>query len=89
MIASLLVMAMAMAASNAPVAPKPLYRDPVHDGAADASTVYDKATGEWVMFYTNRRADLPRADDEDGGNVGTFGHQDSEGVLGAAMRRPV
>ncbi|MBS50881.1 MAG: glycoside hydrolase family 43 [Sphingobium sp.] len=65
MIASLLVMAMAMAASNAPVAPKPLYRDPVHDGAADASTVYDKATGEWVMFYTNRRADLPRADEKD------------------------
>ena len=49
MIASLLLMA--MAASSAPVAPKPLYRDPVHDGAADASTVYDKATGDvvWEM----------------------------------------
>ena len=61
MIAALLL----LAAAGPPVAPRPLYRDPVHDGAADASTVYDKATGEWGMFYTNRRADLPRADDED------------------------
>ena len=61
MIAALLL----LAAAGPPVAPRPLYRDSVHDGAADASTVYDKATGEWVMFYTNRRADLPRADDKD------------------------
>ncbi|MCJ2182917.1 glycoside hydrolase family 43 [Novosphingobium sp. 1949] len=40
------------------MAPKPLYRDPIHDGAADPSTVYDPASGEWVMFYTNRRADI-------------------------------
>ncbi len=26
----------------AETAPKPLYRDPVHDGAADASIMYDK-----------------------------------------------
>ena len=49
MIASLLLMA---AAASGPVAPKPLLRDPVHDGAADASTVYDRKRGEWVMFYT-------------------------------------
>lgn len=42
-----------------PVAPVPLFRDPVHDGAADPSTVYDPRTREWVMFYTNRRADMP------------------------------
>ena len=61
MIAALLL----LAATSAPIAPKPLYRDPVHDGAADASTVYDRASGEWVMFYTNRRADLPMADAKD------------------------
>lgn len=46
------------AAGQPQVAPKPLHRDPVHDGAADASTVYDPAAREWRMFYTNRRADL-------------------------------
>ena len=62
MIASLLLMA---AAASGPVAPKPLLRDPVHDGAADASTVYDRKSGEWVMFYTNRRADLRQEDAKD------------------------
>ena len=46
-------------------APVPLWRDPVHDGAADASTVRDSATGEWVMFYTNRRADVTLPDEKD------------------------
>ncbi|VXC61914.1 glycoside hydrolase family 43 [Sphingomonas sp. AX6] len=50
------------AAGDQQVAPKPLHRDPVHDGAADASTVYDPAAREWRMFYTNRRADLNVAD---------------------------
>jgi hypothetical protein len=52
-------------ASADPVAAVPLFRDPVHDGAADASTVHDPKTGEWVMFYTNRRADLKLADPKD------------------------
>jgi predicted GH43/DUF377 family glycosyl hydrolase len=38
------------------LAPKPLFRDPVFDGAADPSIVYDKHHQRWVMFYTNRRA---------------------------------
>lgn len=50
------------AAGEPQVAPKPLHRDPVHDGAADASTVYDATSGEWRMFYTNRRAELNVAD---------------------------
>jgi hypothetical protein len=54
-----------LAAATSPVAPKPLFRDPVHDGAADPSTVYDPKTREWVMFYTNRRADLPMEDAKD------------------------
>lgn len=62
-----LLMLAAAAASGAsgPIAPKPLFRDPVHDGAADASTVRDPRTGAWVMFYTNRRADLPMDDARD------------------------
>lgn len=49
----------ASAAARPAIAPKPLFRDPVYDGAADPSTVRDPKTGEWVMFYTNRRASLP------------------------------
>jgi GH43 family beta-xylosidase len=39
-------------------APKPLYRDPVFDGAADPVVIYSGANGRWYMFYTNRRATL-------------------------------
>lgn len=41
------------------LAPKPLYRDPVFDGAADPSIIYDTAQQKWLMFYTNRRANQP------------------------------
>ena len=44
------------------VAPKPLYRDPVYDGAADPVLVWNHADRKCNMFYTNRRAnvaDLP------------------------------
>ena len=40
-------------------APKPLYRDPHYDGAADPVVVWDAARSEWLMFYTNRRANVP------------------------------
>ncbi|MDB5458029.1 MAG: hypothetical protein JWP92_3614 [Caulobacter sp.] len=58
-----LVLAVAMLAAPGlsvaqPAAPTPLYRDPVHDGAADAAVVREPSTGRWLMFYTNRRADL-------------------------------
>jgi beta-xylosidase len=52
-------------AACAETAPKPLYRDPVHDGAADASIMYDKANKTWRMFYTNRRADMKLPDPKD------------------------
>ncbi|MCX8475050.1 MAG: glycoside hydrolase family 43 [Sphingomonas sp.] len=54
-----------LAQSTDPVAPVPLFRDPVHDGAADPSIVYDPERREWVMFYTNRRADLKLVDPKD------------------------
>ncbi|MCW3786886.1 glycoside hydrolase family 88 protein [Plebeiibacterium sediminum] len=40
------------------VAPKPLYRDPVFDGAADPVIIWNKQEQKWFMFYTNRRANL-------------------------------
>src|SRR6266702_5186669 len=44
---------------------KPLYRDPVHDGAADPSLIWDRLGNRWLMFYTNRRADLATTDPKD------------------------
>ena len=46
-------------------ASKPLYRDPVFDGAADVSIVYDRAAKLWKMFYTNRRATVKLPDPQD------------------------
>ncbi|MBJ6108015.1 glycosyl hydrolase [Hymenobacter sp. BT523] len=67
---SLLAMALAVAApgqtmaqkagakpaATARPAPKPLFRDPVYDGAADPVIVWNKQAKKWWMFYTNRRA---------------------------------
>jgi sucrose-6-phosphate hydrolase SacC (GH32 family) len=39
-------------------APKPLYHDPVYDGAADPVVVWDIDKAKWMMLYTNRRATL-------------------------------
>ena len=41
------------------IAAKPLFRDPVHDGAADPVLCWNHAEGKWFMFYTNRRANVP------------------------------
>ena len=42
-------------------AAKPLFRDPVYDGAADPTLCYNRQEHKWFMFYTNRRATLPDA----------------------------
>ncbi|HWW25513.1 MAG TPA: glycoside hydrolase family 43 [Caulobacter sp.] len=60
-----LACALALPAVSQAAAPKPLYRDPVTDGAADVSIVFDKAHREWVMFYTNRRATMKSPDPQD------------------------
>lgn len=39
-------------------ASKPLYRDPVYDGAADPVIIYNKQLKMWWMLYTNRRATM-------------------------------
>jgi hypothetical protein len=38
------------------IAPKPLFRDPVFDGAADPVVIWNPHVKRWWMFYTNRRA---------------------------------
>jgi GH43 family beta-xylosidase len=40
------------------VAAKPLFRDPVFDGAADPVVIWNPQVGRWWMFYTNRRANV-------------------------------
>ena len=44
----------------ASIAAKPLYRDPVFDGAADPVVIWNPHVQRWWMFYTNRRANVPR-----------------------------
>jgi len=39
-----------------PMARKPLFRDPVYDGAADPVLVWNPRRERWWMLYTNRRA---------------------------------
>jgi hypothetical protein len=45
------------------IPPAPLYRDPVFDGAADPSLIWNDAERAWWVFYTNRRANAPDAQD--------------------------
>jgi len=68
------------------IAPKPLFRDPVYDGAADPVVVWNRSADNWRMFYTNRRANVPElsgvawvhgtaigmADSNDGGAAWTY-----------------
>jgi hypothetical protein len=49
----------AFAADSGLVASKPLYRDPVYDGAADPTLIWNPQVKRWWMFYTNRRANAP------------------------------
>jgi Putative zinc dependent peptidase (DUF5700) len=43
--------------------PAPLYRDPVFDGTADPSLIWNEKERSWWIFYTNRRANVPDAQD--------------------------
>ncbi len=43
--------------------PAPLYRDPVFDGAADPSLIWNDRERAWWIFYTNRRANAVDAQD--------------------------
>ena len=41
------------------VAAKPLYRDPIMDGATDPTIIWNPKAQKWYMFYTSRRANVP------------------------------
>lgn len=41
------------------IATRPLFRDPIYDGAADPVLCWNRAEKKWFMFYTNRRANAP------------------------------
>jgi hypothetical protein len=49
--------------AQAATPPAPLYRDPVFDGAADPSLVWNDGERAWWILYTNRRANAPDAQD--------------------------
>lgn len=40
------------------IAPAPLFRCPIYDGAADPTVIYNKEKKEWCMFYTQRKANV-------------------------------
>jgi hypothetical protein len=40
------------------IAPAPLFRDPIHDGAADPTIVWNRDEQAWWILYTNRRANV-------------------------------
>jgi hypothetical protein len=43
------------------LAPSPLYRDPIYDGAADPVVMWNPKARAWWMFYTQRRANQESA----------------------------
>jgi hypothetical protein len=38
--------------------PAPLFRDPIHDGAADPTVIWNRQERSWWLLYTNRRANV-------------------------------
>lgn len=45
----------ARAGADSILVPKPAFRDPVYDGAADPIVIWNPLVKKWWMFYTNRR----------------------------------
>jgi hypothetical protein len=52
----------AEASAAGKIAAKPLFRDPVYDGAADPTVIWNRAEKKWFIFYTNRRANASEAE---------------------------
>ncbi len=40
------------------LAPAPLFRDPIYDGAADPTLIWNRQEQTWWLLYTNRRANV-------------------------------
>ncbi|MES2882137.1 MAG: family 43 glycosylhydrolase [Bacteroidota bacterium] len=45
-------------AQSQEAAAKPLFADPIYDGAADPVIIWNNKEKKWWMFYTNRRANI-------------------------------
>lgn len=56
------ISALIFANAYSQVANAPLFRDPITDGAADPSVVYNRAEKTWWMLYTQRRANCDAPD---------------------------
>lgn len=59
LILTLLALVVTGCKTTGQVAAKPLYRDPVYDGAADPTIVWNPLVKKWWMYYTDRRANVP------------------------------
>ncbi len=57
-----------------------LFHDPVHDGATDPTVIRRRGTGEWFMYYTQRRAtvDEPGVAWVHGSRIGVAVSSDAE-----------
>ncbi len=55
------------------IADKPLFRDPIFDGAADPTLIWNQKEKKWFMYYTNRRANI-------GGNGVSWVHRTPIGI---------
>ena len=42
-----------------PNPPAPLFRDPIYDGAADPTVIWNRQESAWWLLYTSRRANVP------------------------------
>ncbi|MBQ6383366.1 MAG: glycosyl hydrolase [Clostridia bacterium] len=42
-----------------PIAPAPLFRDPIFDGPTDPTVIYNRQEKNWWIVYTSRRANVP------------------------------
>lgn len=60
--ASFIGKAQETAADKIHIAPAPLFRDPVTDGAADPVVIWNREEKSWWMLYTQRRANVESAD---------------------------
>ena len=59
LILGLMVLAVSGCKTTGQIAAKPLYRDPVYDGAADPTFIWNPLVKRWWVFYTDRRANVP------------------------------
>ena len=58
----LLLLSEILIAQEIQIAPAPLFRDPVYDGAADPVVIWNNVEKNWWMLYTQRRANEETAD---------------------------